>query len=120
MGDRDVFGGINIMQSKVLGEWNVIHQEGHVEKREKDESTWTIEEVGNVEADIVAGNARLGAKQDEEVCDGKVRRWNKKVEELDSVHVIPPKVDIEKREYTVPLAAGRAVETANNNAVGAE
>jgi hypothetical protein len=38
--------------------WDVIHQEGHVEKRKKDKSTWTIEEVGNVEADIVAGNAR--------------------------------------------------------------
>jgi hypothetical protein len=34
-----------------------------------------------------------------------VSSWNKKVlvEELDSVHVIPPKVNIEKREYTVPL-----------------
>jgi hypothetical protein len=53
-----------------------------------------------VEADIVAGNARLGAKKDEEVWDGKVNRWNKKVEELDSMQVIPPKVDIEKREYT--------------------
>jgi hypothetical protein len=30
MGDRDVFGYINIMQSTVLGEWDVIHQEGHV------------------------------------------------------------------------------------------
>jgi hypothetical protein len=103
MGDRDVFGYINIMQSKVLGEWDVIHQEGHVEKRKKDKSTWTIEEVGNVEADIVAGNARLGAKQDEEVWEGKVSSWNKKVEELDSMHAIPPRVDIEKREYTVPL-----------------
>jgi hypothetical protein len=62
-----------------------------------------IEEVGNVEADIVAGNARLGAKKDEEVWEGKVSRWNKKVEELDEKYVIPPKVDIEKREYTVPL-----------------
>jgi hypothetical protein len=59
LGDRDVFGYINIMQSKVLGEWDVIHQEGHVEKRKKYESTWTIEEIENVEADIVAGNARL-------------------------------------------------------------
>jgi hypothetical protein len=32
-------------------------------------------------------------------------------------YTIPPKVDIEKREYTVPLVY-RAVETANNNAVG--
>jgi hypothetical protein len=103
MGDRDVFGYINIMQSKVLGEWDVIHQEGHVEKRKKDKSTWSIEEVGNVEADIVAGNARLTAKQDEEVWEGKVSSWNKKVEELDSMHAVPPRVDIEKREYTVPL-----------------
>jgi hypothetical protein len=71
------------MQSKVLGEWDVIHQEGHVEKRKEDKSTWTIEEIGNVEADIVAGNARLGAKKDEEVWEGKVSRWNKKVEELE-------------------------------------
>jgi hypothetical protein len=56
-----------------------------------------------VEADGVAGNARLGAKKDEEVKDEEVRRWNNKVEELDSVHVIPPKVNIAKREYTVPL-----------------
>ena len=41
----------------------MIHQEGHVEKRKKDKSTWTIEEKGNVEADIVAGNARLGANK---------------------------------------------------------
>jgi hypothetical protein len=27
MGDRDVFGYVNIMQSKVVGEWDVIHQE---------------------------------------------------------------------------------------------
>jgi hypothetical protein len=58
-----------------------------------------------VEADGVASNARLGAKKDEEVWDEKVRnRWNKKVEDLDSVHhVIAPKVSIAKREYTVPL-----------------
>jgi hypothetical protein len=43
MGDRDVFGYINIMQSGVLGEWDVIHQEGHVEKRKKDKSTWTTD-----------------------------------------------------------------------------
>jgi hypothetical protein len=30
MGDRDVFGYINVMQGEVLGEWDVIHQEGHV------------------------------------------------------------------------------------------
>jgi hypothetical protein len=37
-----------------------------------------------VEADNVAGSARLGAKQDEEVWrEGKVNGWNKKVEELD-------------------------------------
>ena len=37
-----------------MGEWDVIHQdEGHVEKRKKDERKWTIEEIGNVEADIV-------------------------------------------------------------------
>jgi hypothetical protein len=29
-----------------------------------------------VEADIVAGNARLGAKQDEEVWEGKASTWN--------------------------------------------
>jgi hypothetical protein len=38
MGDRDVFGYINIMQSKVVGEWDMIHQEGSVEKRKKDKS----------------------------------------------------------------------------------
>jgi hypothetical protein len=60
----------------------------YVEKRKKCENTWTIEEVGNVEAGIVAGDARLGAKKDEEVWDEKVSRWTKKLEELDSVHVI--------------------------------
>jgi hypothetical protein len=39
----------------------------HVEKRKTDESTWTIEERGNEQADNVAGNARLGAKRDEEI-----------------------------------------------------
>jgi hypothetical protein len=29
----------------------------YVEKRKKDQSTWTIEEIGNVEANIVAGDA---------------------------------------------------------------
>jgi hypothetical protein len=82
MGDRDVFGYINIMQSEVLGDWDVIHQEGHVEKRKTDDSTWTIEEIGNVEADGIAGDARLGAKKDEEVWDEEVRRWNSTVEEL--------------------------------------
>jgi hypothetical protein len=47
-----------------------------------------------VEADNVAGGARLGAKQDEGVWEGKVSSWNKKVEELDGKYVIPPKVDI--------------------------
>jgi hypothetical protein len=42
-------------------------KEGHVEKRKKYQSTWTIEEVGDVEADGVAGGARLGAKKDEDV-----------------------------------------------------
>jgi hypothetical protein len=80
----------------------VIHQEGHVEKQKTDESTWTIEERGNVEADNVAGDAiRLGAKQDEEIWEEKVSRWNKRVEELDRMHDLPPKADIEKREYTV-------------------
>jgi hypothetical protein len=45
----------------------------------------------------------LGAKRDEEIWDERVNRWNKRVEELDSMHDVPPKVDIEKREYTVPL-----------------
>ena len=35
--------------------------------------------------------------------DERVNRWNKRVEELDRIHDVPPKVDIEKREYTVPL-----------------
>ena len=48
-------------------------------------------------------DARLGAKQDEEIWEEKVSRWNKRVEELDRMHDVPPKVDIEKREYTVPL-----------------
>jgi hypothetical protein len=55
------------MWSEVLGEWDVIHQKGHIEKRKKDKSTWAIEEIGDVEADIVAGGARSGAKQDEGV-----------------------------------------------------
>jgi hypothetical protein len=63
-----------------LREWDVIHQEGHVEARKTDKSTY-VEYRGNtcrerVEADIVAGNARLGAKQDEEVWEGKVSSWN--------------------------------------------
>jgi hypothetical protein len=63
----------------------------------------------------------LGAKQDEEVYmwEGKVSSWNKKVERSYSKHVISPKVDIH-REEGVHSAAGRSVETANNNAVGAE
>jgi hypothetical protein len=81
--------------------------------------TWTIEEIGNVEADGIAGDARLGAKKDEEVWDEEVRRWNSKVEELDSMHAVPPKVNIAKKGY-IYGAADRGVETANNNAVGAE
>jgi hypothetical protein len=52
-------------------------QEGHLEKRKKGQSTWTIEVIENMEADVVAGKARLGAKQDEEVWEGKVSSWNK-------------------------------------------
>jgi hypothetical protein len=38
MGDRDVFGYyINRMQGVVAGVWNVKHQGGHVEGREKDQ-----------------------------------------------------------------------------------
>jgi hypothetical protein len=44
------------MQSEVLGEWDVILQEGHVESRDAKER-WEyldcIEERGNVEADNV-------------------------------------------------------------------
>ena len=47
-----------------------------------------------MEADGIAGDARLGAKRDEEVWDEEVRKWNSTVEELDSMHVIPPKVAI--------------------------
>ena len=63
MGDRDVFGYINRMQDVVAGVWNAKHQRGHVEGREKDQSKWTNEEKGNVEADMYAGGQgrwRLG------------------------------------------------------------
>jgi hypothetical protein len=45
---------------------------------------------------------------DEEVWEGKVSRWNKKVEELDRTHDVPPEVDIH-REEGIHSTAGRAV-----------
>jgi hypothetical protein len=45
---RDVFGYINSMQSEVLGEWDVIHQEGHVEARKTDKITY-VDYRGNRE-----------------------------------------------------------------------
>ena len=59
IGDRDVFGYIDKMRDSVQGEWDVRHQEGHVEGRKKDKRTWTDEETGNVNADHVAGRDRL-------------------------------------------------------------
>ena len=53
------------MQEVVVGEWDVKHQQGHVEGRETDQSKWTNEEKGNVEADHVCGRARKLALGDE-------------------------------------------------------
>ena len=53
IGDRDVFGYINHMQSAVAGVWDVKHQRGHAEGRKTDAREWTDEEWGNVEADRV-------------------------------------------------------------------
>jgi hypothetical protein len=48
-----------------------------------------------------------------------VNRWNKRVEELDRIHDVPPEVDIH-REEGIHSTAGRAVEITNNNAMGVE
>ena len=90
MGDRDVFGYINRMQGVVAGVWDVKHQRGHVEGREKDQSLWTNEEKGNVEADHVCGRARKMALGDELMWLERVNEWRARCEELEEKYVIVP------------------------------
>ena len=107
MGDRDVFGYINRMQGVVAGVWNVKHQRGHVEGREKDQRLWTNEEKGNVEADHVCGRARKMALGDELMWLERVNEWRAKCEELEEKYVIVPErlvneIKLPVRVHVVP------------------
>jgi hypothetical protein len=37
--DRDVFGYMEQLRGRLLGNWKVLHVDGHVEKRKKDRKT---------------------------------------------------------------------------------
>jgi len=107
IGDRDVFGYIDKMRDSVQGEWDVRHQEGHVEGRKKDKRTWTDEETGNVNADHVAGRVRLQAVREESVWLEQVDRWNRKVSKLEKEHTIIPErlakeVKLKTRVFGIP------------------
>jgi hypothetical protein len=86
----DVYGYITRMQEVVAGVWNVKHQRGHVEGRGKDQSKWTNEKRGNVEADHVCGRARKMALGDELKWLERVNEWRARCEELEEEHVIVP------------------------------
>ena len=81
---------INRMQDVVAGVWNAKHQRGHVEGREKDQSKWTNEEKGNVEADHVCGRARKLALGDELLWLKRVDEWRTRCAELEEEYTIVP------------------------------
>jgi hypothetical protein len=78
------------MQDIVAGVWNVKHQRGHVEGREKDQSKWTNEERGDVEADhvCVCGRAKKMALGDELKWLERANEWRARCEVLEEEHVI--------------------------------
>ena len=67
-----------------------IAQRGHVEGREKDQSKWTNEEKGNVEADHVCGRARKMALGDELLWLKRVDEWRTRCAELEEKYTIVP------------------------------
>jgi hypothetical protein len=93
IGDRDVFGCINHMQSVVAGVWDYVkHQTGHVcvEGRKTDAREWTDEKWCNVEADRVCGRIWKMVLKDELEWLGKVDGWSVKHRELEGKYDIIP------------------------------
>jgi hypothetical protein len=62
-GGRDVFGYMEQLRGRLLGNWKVLYVDGHVEKRKKDRKTWTFEEIGNDKSDLIAGRCMRAAAQ---------------------------------------------------------
>jgi len=79
-GDRDVFGYMEQLRGRLLGNWKVLHVDGHVEKRKKDRKTWTFEEIGNDKSDLIAGRCMRAAAQDGRDDAAALVKWNAQVD----------------------------------------
>ena len=55
--DRDVNGYLQLLRERVAGEWRGKHVRGHAEKRAA-RHEWSLDELGNDEADGIAGRVR--------------------------------------------------------------
>jgi hypothetical protein len=42
-GDRDVFGYMKLLRARLSSKWEVLHVDGHVEKRKKKKMDWLFE-----------------------------------------------------------------------------
>jgi hypothetical protein len=67
------------LRRRLLGNWKVLHVDGHVEKRKKDRKTWTFEEIGNEKSDLIAGRCMRAAKQNGRGDTAALVKWNTQV-----------------------------------------
>jgi hypothetical protein len=68
------------LRGRLLGNWKVLHVDGHVEKRKKDRKTWTFEEIGNDKSDLIAGRCMRAAAQDGRDDAAALVKWNAQVD----------------------------------------
>ena len=77
MGDRDVAGYLEWLDTRVRGEWDVQHVKAHAEKRRRFRSEWTFQERGNGACDGIAERLRKAAAVEVEDWQSQVDRWNR-------------------------------------------
>jgi hypothetical protein len=60
--------------------WEVLHVDGHVEKRKTKKADWTFEERGNTASDVIAKRCMEAAAADGISDAAALEEWNRQVE----------------------------------------
>jgi hypothetical protein len=55
---------MELLRARLSGKWEVLHVDGHVEKRKTKKADWTFEERGNTASDVIAKRCMKGAMAD--------------------------------------------------------
>ena len=76
--DRDVTGYLQLMRETAAGDWAVRHVRGHAEKRAA-RAEWSLDELGNDQADGVAGRVRDALVSAMSDYEDQVREWRRQV-----------------------------------------